>query len=131
MEINQMSGAIVDCAYHIHAEVGPGLLEHVYEVVLADALRQKGLSVERQVPIPIKIGDRIFTEGFCADIIVEKQIIIEIKSVRAIEVVFKKQLLTYLKLSGLKLGLLINFGGALLKGNIERLVVGEIPDFRS
>ena len=130
MEINKISEIIVDCAYRVHKGLGPGLLETVYEVVLADALRKSGLSAERQVPLPIRFEDKIFEEGFRADIIVERQIIMEIKSVEQLARVHKKQLLTYLKLSGLRLGFLVNFGGELLKGNIERLVAGEVPDLK-
>ena len=129
--VNEISGMIVDAAVRVHRELGPGLLESVYEVVLADALREHGLAVARQVPIPIRFRGKLFEEGFRADLIVEERIIVEIKSVEQLARVHKKQVLTYLKLSGLKLGLLINFGGELLKGNIERLVVGPIPDIKS
>jgi GxxExxY protein len=130
MELNQISEVIVDAAYHVHRALGPGLLESVYEVSLADALRARGLAVERQRPIPIHFEGKTFDEGFRADIIVERQVIVEIKSVEQLARVHKKQVLTYLKLSGLKLGLLINFGGELLKGNIERLAVGDVPDLK-
>ena len=130
-DLNEISGMIVDAAFHVHRELGPGLLESVYEVILADALRQRGLTVARQVPIPIRFEGKIFDEGFRADLIVNKSIIVEIKSIESLARVHKKQVLTYLKLSGLKLGLLINFGGELLKGNIERLVVGQIPNLKS
>ena len=131
MELNQISEVIVDAAFHVHRALGPGLLESVYEVVFADALRARGLAVERQKPIPIRFEGKTFDEGFRADLVVEQQIIVEIKSVEQLARVHKKQVLTYLKLSGIKLGLLINFGGELLKGNIERLVAGEVPDLKS
>lgn len=130
MELNQISEAIVDAAYHVHRALGPGLLESVYEVILADALRARGLSIERQRPIPIHFEGKKFDEGFRADIVVDRRVIVEIKSVEQLARVHKKQVLTYLKLSGLNLGLLINFGGELLKGNIERLAVGEVPDLK-
>jgi len=128
MKINSLSEIIVDCAYHVHKAIGPGLLESVYEVLLADALQQRGLKAERQVPIVIRVGGKVFEEGFRADIVVEDTIIVEVKSVEQVARVHKKQLLTYLKLSGRPLGLLINFGGELLKGNIERLAVGDISN---
>lgn len=131
MAINEISEIIVDAAFHVHRELGPGLLESVYEVILADALRSRGLRVERQKPISIRFGGKIFDEGFRADRVVEGLIIVEIKSVEQLARVHKKQLLTYLKLSGLNLGLLINFGGELLRGNVERLVVGDVPDLQS
>jgi iron complex transport system substrate-binding protein len=130
METNEITAAIVDAAYHIHQDVGPGLFESVYEVVLADALTRKGFQVNRQVIVPIRIGERIFDEGFRADLVVESRVIVEIKSIEQLARVHKKQLLTYLKLSGISVGLLINFGGELLKGNIERLVAGAAPDLK-
>jgi len=130
MNPNELTAAIVDAAYHIHREVGPGLLESVYELVLADALQGRGFEVVRQMPIPIRIGGKVFDEGFRADLVVEGSVIVEIKSVEQLARIHKKQVLTYLKLSGIHIGLLINFGGELLKGNIERLVVGDAPNLR-
>jgi iron complex transport system substrate-binding protein len=127
MQINELTGAIVDAAYRIHAEVGPGLFESVYELVLTDMLTSKGFSVQRQVPVPIRIGGKVYDEGFRADLVVEGQVIVEIKSIERLGRVHKKQVLTYLKLSGLPVGLLINFGGDLLKGNIERLAIPGAP----
>ena len=127
METNDFSSVIVDSAYKIHTEIGPGLFESVYEVVLADMLISRGLSVQRQVPIPIKFAGRVYDEGFRADLIVNNKVIVEIKSIERLAPVHKKQVLTYLKLSGLPVGLLINFGGDLLKGNIERLVIPGAP----
>ncbi|MFA4945565.1 MAG: GxxExxY protein [Lentisphaeria bacterium] len=131
MEINEISGTIVESAYQIHRELGPGLLESVYEIVLADLLRKRGLAVERQMPIPIRFDGKLFDEGFRADLIVEKQVIVEIKSVEQLARVHKKQLLTYLKLAGLPVGLLINFSGEWLKDNIERLVIAGAPDLHA
>jgi iron complex transport system substrate-binding protein len=130
MEINDVTAAIVDSAYRIHAEIGPGLFESVYELVLADMLASRGLQVQRQTPIPIRIGDKVFDEGFRADLIVDHRVIVEIKSIEQLARVHKKQVLTYLKLSGLPVGLLINFGGDLIKGNIERLVISGAPDLK-
>jgi GxxExxY protein len=123
MEINDVTAAIVDSAYQIHTDIGPGLFESVYELVLADKLASRGLLIQRQVAIPIRIGDKVYDEGFRADLIVNNRVIVEIKSIEHLTRVHKKQVLTYLKLSGLPIGLLINFGGDLLKGNIERLVI--------
>ena len=131
MKLNEISGIIVDCALSVHRELGPGLLESVYEIILADILTGRELTVVRQCPIPIRFGNKSFDEGFRADLIVNGEIIVEIKSVEQLARVHKKQLATYLKLSGLSLGLLINFGGEFLKGNIERIVVGEVPDLKN
>jgi iron complex transport system substrate-binding protein len=130
MELNELSQIVVDAAYEVHRGLGPGLLESVYEVVLADTVRARGLKVERQKPIPIRFDGKVFDEGFRADLIVEGRVLVGLKSVEQLARVHKKQVLTYLKLSGLPLGLLINFGGELLKGNIERLVAGEVPDLK-
>jgi GxxExxY protein len=122
VDTNTITAAIVDSAYHIHREVGPGLLESVYELVLADILQGKGFHVARQFPIPIRIAGKIYDEGFRADLLMENAVIVEIKSMDQLARVHKKQVMTYLRLSDIKVGLLINFGGELLKGNIERLV---------
>ena len=124
MNINDVSGMIVGAALRVHKGLGPELLESVYEIVLADELSRKRLCVRRQVPIPIWFEGRDFDEGYRADLLVEDQIIVELKSVEQLMRVHKKQLLTYLKLGRKQLGLLINFGGEFLKGNIERLVNG-------
>ncbi len=131
VETNEITALIVEAAYRIHQKVGPGLFESVYEVVLANALSKQGLKISRQVIIPIRIDDLQFDEGFRADLVVENQVIIEIKSIERLAPVHKKQVLTYLKLSGIHVGLLINFGGELLKGNIERLVAGAAPDLKN
>ena len=130
MELNELSRIVVDAAFEVHRGLGPGLLESVYEVVLAETVRARGLKVERQKPIPIRFDGQVFDEGFRADLIVEGRVLVELKSVEQLARVHKKQVLTYLKLSGIPLGLLINFGGELLKGNIERLVAGEVPDLK-
>ncbi len=122
MDENAIATRVVNSALEIHKEVGPGLLESVYEVLLADALEQSGFPVERQKPIPIHFRGKRFDEGFRADLVVGRSVLVELKSVESLVRVHKKQVLTYLKLSHLRLGLLINFGGELLKGNIERLV---------
>jgi GxxExxY protein len=122
MNENELSQIVVQAALDLHRELGSGLLESVYEVLLADILRERGLQVERQKPIPIAFRGKLFDEGFRADIVVENLVLVELKSIEALARVHRKQVLTYLRLSNLRLGLLINFGGEILKGNIERLV---------
>ncbi|HSI11803.1 MAG TPA: GxxExxY protein [Chthoniobacter sp.] len=124
MSHDEIARAVVDCAYELHKELGPGLLESVYEVLMADALRARGLAVERQKPIPVLFRGKRFDEGFRADLLVGDIVLVELKSVEALARVHRKQVLTYLRLANLQLGLLINFGGDLLKGNIERLANG-------
>ena len=121
-DLNAISGQIVDAAVHVHTRLGPGLLESVYERVLAYELEKRSLAVERQVPVPIAYDDIHFEEGFRADLIVEKSVIVELKSVETMAPVHGKQLLTYLKLMDYRLGLLINFGAPLLKDGIKRIV---------
>ena len=106
--------------------LGPGLLETVYEVLLAHELEARGLKVMRQVSIPIEYNGIKFNEGFRADIIVEKKVILELKSVETTTKAHKKQVLTYLKLTNLKLGFLLNFGEALMKDGITRLINGNL-----
>ena len=122
MDENDISRIIVDCAYHIHRELGPGLLESVYEKVLMYELEKRGLNIDNQVAIPVRYHEISLELGFRADLIIENKIIIELKSVEEILPVHKKQLLTYLKLTGLKLGLLINFNSNLIKDGITRIV---------
>lgn len=121
-KINQISGAIVDAAFHIHSKLGPGLLESVYEIILAKELERREFFVERQRPVPIEFEGLHFEEGFRADLIVEHTIIVELKSVETLAPVHSKQLLTYLRLLDYRLGLLINFGAPLLKDGIKRIV---------
>lgn len=121
---NYLSKIIVDCCYQIHVGLGPGLLESVYEEILFTELTEKGFKVERQQQLPVIWKDKTLDLGFRTDLIVENKVIIEIKSVLEIHPVFKKQLTTYLKLSGLKLGLLINFNSPLIKTGITRVVNG-------
>ena len=120
----EVSRIIVDCGFQLHKELGPGLLESVYEVVLAKMLEQQGLSVRRQVPVPIEFRGIRFDEGFRADILAE-DILIELKSVENLAPVHSKQVLTYLRLLKLPLGLLINFGAATFKEGIKRIVNGQ------
>ena|ERR1039457_6181594 len=126
MTENEIGNIVVDCAIRLHIELGPGLLESVYEVLLAHMLREKGLSVDRQVSIPIEFHGLKFEEGFRADIVIDNKVILEIKSVESINKAHKKQVLTYLKLTGHKLGYLLNFGDELMKDGVYRVVNGYV-----
>ena len=122
MHENDIAREIVDAAYKIHTRLGPGLLESVYEKVLTHELRKRSLEVSVQEPIAVVYEDVKIEMGFRADLVVAQKVIIELKSVEHVLPVHKKQLLTYLKLSDLRLGLLINFGDALIKDGITRIV---------
>lgn len=126
----ELSRIVVDCAYRMHVEIGPGLLESVYEAVLEKLLKEKGLRVERQKTIPIEVMGLSLDEGFRADLIVEKALLVELKSVENLAPVHAKQVLTYLRLLNMPLGLLINFGAATFKEGCKRIVNGE-QDFVS
>jgi GxxExxY protein len=129
MTENETGKIIVDCAVRLHKELGPGLLESVYEVLLVHLLQDAGLKAERQIPIPIQFRGLQFDEGFRADIVVEGKVILELKSIESINNAHKKQVLTYLKLTGKKLGHLLNFGEALMKDGITRVLNGQIKQF--
>ena len=116
----------MDSAVDLHRNLGPGLLETVYEVTLARALERRGLGVQRQVAVPIEYQGETFSEGFRADLIVEGLVIVELKSVERVTPAHKKQLLTYLRLTGLKLGYLLNFSEALMRDGITRIINGSI-----
>ena len=122
MTENELSKIIINTCYNIHIQLGPGLLESVYEEILYHELLEQGLKVERQKAIPVIWKDRKMEIGFRADLIVENKVIIELKSVEIIAPVHPKQLLTYLRITGLKLGLLINFNEKLIKDGIKRIV---------
>ncbi len=124
MRENEIAKEVVDAAFRVHTKLGPGLLKSVYEVVLAYELEKRGLSVLRQKSVTVKYDDLFFDVGFRADIIVENLVILELKSVETTSPVHKKQLLTYLRLAGKKLGLLINFGAPLIKQGVFRIVNG-------
>ena len=128
--VEELSAIVVECAYKLHVETGPGLLESVYEVVLARMLEREGLTVERQVPIPIRVMELNFDEGFRADILVERMLLLELKSVENLLPVHSKQVLTYLRLLRLPLGLLINFGAATFKQGVKR-IANDHRDFAS
>jgi len=128
MKENEIGTIIVDTAVHLHKALGPGLLESVYEVILASRLRKHGLQVERQVTVPIEFEGEYFDEGFRADLIVEGKVIVELKSVEKVNPAHKKQLLTYLRLTDSKLGYVLNFGDELMKQGISRIIDGELDD---
>ena len=124
IEHNILTGHIVNAAFMLHKELGPGLLESVYEAILCRELEKRGFMVERQKPVPVRYKEDFFDEGFRADLIVENKVIIELKSVEKVIPSHKKQLLTYLKLTGMQVGLLINFGEYLIKDGVTRIVNG-------
>ncbi len=124
MTENEIGKIVVDTAVAVHRALGPGLLESVYEAVLAAELRERGLRVERQASVPIEYRGTRFDEGFRADLIVEGKVLLELKSVEKLSHLHRKQLLTYLRLSGHRLGLLLNFGEGLIKDGIVRIVNG-------
>jgi GxxExxY protein len=124
MTENEIGTLILNAAIEVHRELGPGLLESVYEAVLARELSLRGLAVERQVSVPISYKELRFDEGFRADLIVEGKVLLELKSVERVSPAHKKQVQTYLRLTGRKLGYLLNFGEAVLKDGITRCVNG-------
>ncbi len=126
MKENDIGTIIVDCALELHRNLGPGLLETVYEVTLARALERRGLAVQRQVAVPIEYQGETFGEGFRADLIVGDLVLVELKSIERVTPAHKKQLLTYLRLSGLKLGYLLNFGEAFMREGITRTINGQL-----
>ena len=122
--IDEISAAVVDQSIRIHRELGPGLLESVYEVVLAGALGRIGLKVDRQVPVDIRFDGLSFPAAFRVDLLVEGRLIIEIKSVERLTNLHAKQVLTYLRLTKQPVGLLLNFSGETMKEGIRRVVNG-------
>ena len=123
---NDIARAILDAAFLVHTKLGPGLLESVYEVVLAHELGERGFSVERQKPMSIVYDGIRFDEAFRADLVVNGKVTVELKSIDLLSTVHAKQLLTQLRLSALKLGLLINFGETHLKNGIKRVINGQL-----
>jgi len=119
MEIERLATVAVDCGFRVHEGIGPGLLESVYEAVLAHSLAARGLAVERQKPVPIRLPGVTLDEGFRADLLVEGKLLIELKSVERAAPVHGKQVLTYLRLMDLPLGLLMNFGAATFKEGVK------------
>lgn len=124
MTEDDIGSHVVDVAVQIHREVGPGLLESVYEVILAHELRCRGLQVERQIPVPVTYRGLKFDEGFRVDLIVESKVIVELKCVQGLNNAHRKQLLTYLRLADKRLGYILNFGETLMRRGITRAVNG-------
>lgn len=124
MNENEIARQIVDAAYQIHRSLGPGLLESVYESILFHELRKRQLRVERQLPVTFRYNGRVYENSFRIDLLVEGLVIVELKAAEETAAVHKRQLFTYLKLSGKRLGLLINFGQAIFKTGVTRIVNG-------
>ena len=123
MDFNQISSQIIQAAINVHKELGPGLLESVYQAAMVIELRHKGIGVQSEVPLPVFYrGEKIHEQGFRLDLLVEDTVIVELKSVEKVEKVHKKQLLTYLRLAKKPLGLLINFNELMLKDGITRII---------
>ena len=131
MHENDIAKLILDAAFRVHTKLSPGLFESVYEVIMAYEQKKRGLRAERQKPMPIMYDNMRFDEAFRSDMVINGKVITELKSVAALLPVHAKQLLTQLRLSGLKLGLLINFGEAHLKNGIKRIINGKLDDENS
>lgn len=124
-DVETIAAEVIDAALHLHRDLGPGLLESVYEMLLAGQLARRGLTTERQQVVNVEYDGMRFDGAFRIDLLVEGQLLVEIKSVERLNAVHAKQLLTYLRLTRQPLGLLINFGGATLKEGLQRVVNGH------
>ena len=120
-EVEELARIAVDCVFHLHRDLGPGLLESAYEVLMAESLRQRGLTVERQIALPLKYNGVVVDNAFKIDLLVERSLVIELKSVERLAPVHGKQVLTYLRLMDLPLGLLMNFGQGTFKDGLKRI----------
>lgn len=125
-DIEELARISIDCGFKLHQSLGPGLLESVYEACLAHSIEKRGLRVERQKSVPIHYDDIVLPEGFRIDLLVEGQLLIELKSTEAFASVHAKQVITYLRLMDLRLGLLMNFGAATFKEGLRRLVNNHV-----
>lgn len=125
-DIEQVVSVAIDCGFHLHKELGPGVLESVYEALLAERLKKRGLSVERQKALPILFDGLALTEGFRVDLLIDQQLIIEVKSVERLSPLHSKQLLTYIRLAKQPVGLLMNFGGETFREGLRRIVNGAV-----
>lgn len=123
-DIEELARIAIDCGFHIHKELGPGLLESVYEMMLAERLSRSGYTVERQKLLPVEYDGLTFREGYRVDVLVDGKLIIEVKSVERLAPVHSKQLLTYIRLARQPVGLLMNFGGATFREGLQRIVNG-------
>ncbi|MBC7783248.1 MAG: GxxExxY protein [Burkholderiales bacterium] len=122
-DLERIAKIVVDCIFAVHSETGPGLLESIYGKCLAWEINSRGLKVQRQVVLPIHYRGQRIDDGLRIDLLVEDQIIIEVKAVHEMSPIFKTQIITYLKLSRLRLGFLVNFNQALIRDGIERIVL--------
>jgi GxxExxY protein len=122
-ETERIGKLVLDASFRVHTELGPGLLESVYETALTYELRKSGLAVATQVALPVVYDGQQLESGFRADLLVERAVMVELKAVEVMNPVFEAQLMTYLRLSGVRLGFLINFSVRRLKNGIKRLVV--------
>lgn len=122
MTENELAKIVVEVAFQIHTKLGPGLLESVYQKIMLYELRKRGLNVEEEVPFPVIWDDTKMDVGFRADLFVENKLVVELKSIEKVAPVHKKTLLTYLRITDCRLGLLINFGEELIKNGISRVV---------
>lgn len=127
-DYNKITSQIIESAIEVHKELGPGLLESVYEVCLVSAMRERGLYVQKQVNLPVHYKGEALDKEFIIDVLVNDLIVLELKSVEVILPIHEAQLVTYLKLSNKKLGLLINFNVALLKQGIRRKINGDLDE---
>ncbi len=128
MDIDDLTGVVIEEAIGIHRELGPGLFETVYETVLAGRIGARGFKVARQVPVPIEFDGHSFGAAFKIDIIVEDRLVLEIKAVEMLSKAHAKQLLTYLRLLKQPVGLLLNFSGETMKEGIRRMVNDHVPE---
>uniref|UniRef100_UPI0035CAC007 GxxExxY protein n=1 Tax=uncultured Sphingomonas sp. TaxID=158754 RepID=UPI0035CAC007 len=128
--LEKLARVAVDCGYKLHEALGPGLLESVYEVCLARSLADRGLSVERQKSVPIRFNGIVLEEGFRADLLVEGQLLIELKSTEKYAPVHAKQVITYLRLMNLPLGILMNFGAETFRDGVRRLVNNYVSPYQ-
>jgi GxxExxY protein len=126
-ELNRVTGDIIDASLMIHRELGPGLLESVYAAVLAAELRRRGRRVERQKKVSFTFNGMTFDDGLRIDLLVSNIVVVELKSVESLVAVHRKQVMTYLRLMQLPVGLLINFGGATLKEGLHRIINNHYP----
>lgn len=126
-KLNSISSAVLDASIEVHKHLGPGLLESVYEICLIKELSKRNIKAERQLILPIIYKEEVVDKTFCIDILVEEEVIIELKTVEKILPIHKAQIMTYLKLSDKRLGLLINFNVPLLKDGFERVLNGIFP----
>jgi len=123
-DIEELARVAIDCGFHIHKELGPGLLESVYEALLAERLRRSGIEAERQKLLPVEFDGLILSEGYRVDLLAGGRLIIEVKSVERLAPVHSKQLLTYIRLAKQPVGLLMNFGGETFRDGLRRIVNG-------